>query len=191
MERRQKFDIKFRKDIESEKLKVETKLGNTVKIYSWDGGIKEYPIVASVSGLAHNYSNFGEIFYNQHVKNEIADPHCLDLYVVSLPVITNFEKSVMDVISHAMDKDYNYPIGDGKFEESNYKDIKEVANILQEGAIDDFIKITTAYSNIPVLKHDTHGGEEYVHYMNFCFYPRKLQELEWIKKKYFPGLLEN
>lgn len=186
---RQKFKIEFKDKIESEELKLETKIGNSVKIYSWDCGNKEYPIVALVDRFSCNYSISGEVFKDQ-VGSLVADYRSLDLYVVSLPNLTNFEKAVMDVIGHAMGKDYDYPIGDEILDESNYGDIKEVAANLQEEAIKDFIKITTAYSMNPVVKHDTRGGEKYVHFMNFCFYPTVFQKLLWVEKKYFPGLLE-
>ena len=182
---RQKFSIDLREDIDSGKLKVVTSSGNAVKIYSWDCGNEEYPIIASVNGFAFNYSKSGEVLSDLDIKNK---SH-LDLYVIPFPVITDFEEAVMEVIGHAMGKDY--PRGDEIFEDSKYYDnIKEVAARLQERAIKDFIKITTAYSINPVVKHDTQGGKEYVHYMNFCFYPTVFQKLLWVKKKYFPGLLE-
>lgn len=183
---RQKFSIDLREDIESGRLKVETRSGDRVKIYSWDSENKEYPIIASVGGIAHNYSKSGEIYQNIVEGNYLN----LDLYVVPLPHITDFEKAVMDVIGHAMGKDYDYPVGDEKFDESRYSEIREVAAQLQEKAVEDFVTITTAYCTSPELKHDTQGGPEYIHYMNFCFYPTVFQNLLWVKKKHFPGLLE-
>lgn len=183
---RQKFSIDLREDIESGRLKVETRSGDKVKIYSWDSENKEYPIIASVGGIAHNYSKSGEIYQNIVEGNYLN----LDLYVVPLPHITDFEKAVMDVIGHAMGKDYDYPVGDDKFDESWYSDIREVAAQLQEKAIIDFIEMTPTYSNTPLIKKNSQDGSEYVHYMNFRFYPTVFQKLEWVKKKYFPGLLE-
>lgn len=178
---KQKFDIKFKDDIESKKIKVETKLGSPVTIYSWDGGTIDYPIIASVAGVARNYSVTGEVDGTN--RN-------MDLYVYSLPDLTNFERGVMDAIGRSMEGDYTYPKGDEKYTEHYYEDIRKVASELYEKAIDGIIIITTAYSNVPELKHDTQGGTVYVHYMNFCFYPTELQKLDWVKRKYFPELLE-
>lgn len=183
---KQSFRIDFKEDIESGMYNIETRLGNRVKILSWTDGTPEYPIIAVVDGTAFNYSNKGTV----EAKHDIGDLNNLDLFVVSEPKLSTFERAVMEVIGKSMNGDYTYPTGDQKYTEMFYNDIRKVSAELQEKAFEGILAVTSGYTNEPKLEHRTQEKLEDLHYKNFCFFLDRFQDLDWVKKKHFPGLLE-
>lgn len=74
---RKNFDIKYRPDIESGKLKVITRKGFRVNIFSWNLGFGDYPIVAQIRDYQGNWE------WSDYTVNGISrDNSDLDLFII-------------------------------------------------------------------------------------------------------------
>ena len=89
---RQKFDIKYRPQIESGEYEVETAQGSFAKIISWDAD-EDKPIIALITNKANGYK-YAEAYDIKGVHSEDEDsPH--NLFVITPETeLTEFEKQV-------------------------------------------------------------------------------------------------
>lgn len=75
---KQKFDIKYKKDIEEGKILVITRDGRPVSIFDWELGLGNYPIVAQIK----DYN--GDFEWSDYTEEGISrDNINLDLFLIN------------------------------------------------------------------------------------------------------------